>query len=128
MAGGTTDPFLAELQKQYLAGHPEAAFNYVFSDMLKNNPYGNWLRNQQSRLLGGYQGAVSGDVGLSLVDYLRGAAPQAASAANGQAARPGYQGFNLGQEFQNLAPSQRGENWSQFLPKIRYAYGPGMGA
>lgn len=101
----TNDPFLDALQREYLGGNPEAAFNYVFPMAMQNNPYGNWLRGSQGRYLGGYQAAVAGDPSLNLVDYLKGMSPY--------------------QEFLNMAPSQRGENPGLYAPKVQFKYGAG---
>lgn len=97
MAGGYLDP----VSKTALNQNPQDAFNYAFGDQAGGvTPFSNWLRNQGSRYYGAYSKQLTGDNPNKFYsDFLNGENPE--------------------DEWNNLAPQQRGENPSQYSNRVR---------
>src|SRR4051812_41482656 len=98
-------PFLKGLMDQFQNSEPAAGYYSYFAPMIgSNNPYARFLRDSQGRYFNQYLGALSGSPELTWTQYLQGLHPQ--------------------QEFQSLAPAQRGETAAQFAPRVRYLCPP----
>ena len=91
---------LNELIRQFLGSNQGAAFYSVFPQAGGTNPYSDFLRGSQSRTYGSYLAELPKNPNLLYQDFLK--------------------GQDLGSQFKNLAPSQRGENPSRFAPPVRF--------
>lgn len=82
--------FLDDLGRDYLNQDWQAAFSWLFGPQLqKNNPYASFLKGKSGDYQNLYRGKVADNPNLTFLDYLQGQNPM--------------------QDWQNLAPSQRGE-------------------
>ncbi|MCC6191371.1 MAG: hypothetical protein IT318_20300 [Anaerolineales bacterium] len=102
--------WLDGLQNEYLNSNPNAAFSYIFGDLLGgsggNQNFTNWLRGRQNEFFQDYEGAVARDPNLRYVDFLKNKSPV--------------------QDFLKLAPSQRGISMGRVQPQVNFRYGVGF--
>lgn len=92
---------LSELEQAYYNANPDAAYQYWFAPFLgKNNPFGKWLGDEYEDYYGQYKAQVGTAPNLQFLDFLAGVNPQ--------------------QEWNAMAPSQRGERSAQYSPQLMW--------
>ena len=100
-SGGSSAGFMDDLIRAFLGSNQQAALFNLFPQAGGTTPFSDFLRGSLGRLFNAYQGQLPTNPNQLFQDFL------------------GRQ--NLQQQFQNLAPRQRGENQSMFSPQVRFS-------
>lgn len=86
--------------RQFLGENPTAALYYTFPQVRGTSSLSDFIRGSQSRLYGSYLAELPNQPNLLFQDFLK--------------------NQDVVGQFNNLAPSQRGENPSRFAPPVRF--------